>query len=1124
LHGGKTPGATRFTGTFAVRSPEPERPAIEFRILGPLEVRDDDREVSIRGRKLQSLLALLLLHAGEVVSRDRLIDDLWGDDPPSTAAKTLQVHVSRLRREIGDAIVSHGGGYSIRVGPGELDLERFEQLVAEGRRALAEQQPERASVRLRGALDLWRGPPLPELAGEPFARAQIGRLEDARLAAIEERFEAELELGRQADAIPELELLAARHPYRERLHELLMLALYRSGRQADALAAYRDARKVLVDELGLEPGKRLRELHSAILAQDPALERPSPPAPAGAEHPASPPRRQVRPVAAGVTLLALAAIAVVLLATGNDDPAAQPLSDDSHAVAVIDPATKRVTVAAQAGTNPGPVAFEPESRSLWVGNVDDESVTRIRLNPVRTGKTIPIGDRPTDLAAGAGGVWVTAAPGRRPYVTARRIDPRFDSAGSPVKVASLPGEDVASVAIERDSLWVAPSLGRLTRLDATTGSRLGPEIDLGSSPTAVAAGGGAVWAVDNGSAVFRVDPVTGVVEAIRVAEGPTDIALAGGSAWVTQELDDSVVRIDASTGTVRDRITVGRRPAGVTVGAGAVWVANTGDGTVSRVDPRSGRVTDTIEIGASPQDLVFADGRLWVSVRPRRPVPEEAPGGVIRAETTIDVDYLDPALGYTPLAFQILHATCAQLVNYPAEPGAAGSRPIPELAEGLPRVSRGGRHYTFTIRRGFRFAPTGEPVTAASMKYSIERTLHPRMRSPAGILAGDIAGVTASGRRLTIRLTRPSTSLLARLALPFFCAVPIGTPIEPAGLRKVPSGGPYYVAVHAPGDEIVLRRNPDYPGFRPRWPDEIRITVSAGQAASVERVEGGEVDWTPIWSNARTVRRLRARYGPGSPAAKSGRQRLFGTEELQLDQLIFNTSRAPFSSARLRRAVNYALDRRALARQGLYTNLPASPTDQYLPPTMPGFRDARIYPFEPDLTRARRLAGGQRHSVVLYSESTPTHLRFAEIVKANLRAIGIDVEIRKLGVSIYARLARLGEPFDMALVGWVADYPDPFDFLGQLDGRTIGPGHNINQAYFDDPDYNRRLDAAMRLRSPARENALARLDVHVARTAAPWAALANERGYDFFSARVGCQAYNVAFGVELGGLCIRSDE
>jgi YVTN family beta-propeller protein len=1100
---------------------------LEYRILGPLEVSDNGREVSIRGRKLQSLLALLLLHPGEVVSRERLIDDLWGEEPPATAAKTLQVHVSRLRRELGDVIVSHGGGYLLRVGPGELDLERFDQLVSEGRRALAEGQPEHAADRLREALSLWRGPPLPELAGEPFAHAQIGRLEDSRLDAIEARLDAELALGRYAEAIRELEPLVARHPYRERLHELLMLALYRAGRQADALAVYRESRRRLSEDLGLEPGAGLRRLQGAILAQDPSLERPAPVSKPG--NPAAAPGRATRrnwPVAAAgaVATLILIAAALVLVSGGDDGPEVQPLTDDSHAVAVIDPTTGRVTEAVSVGTNPGPLAYEPRSRSLWVGNIDDESVTRIHVSPLRTGKTIAIGERPTGLTAGDGAVWVSAAPGQRPYVTVRKIDPRFDSAGRPVEVTSLPGEDVATVALERDALWVAPSLGLLTRLDAATGRRVRPGIELGSSPTAVAADANAVWTADaNTALVSRIDPATGVVQPIGVTEGVADIALAGEAVWVTQELDDSVVRIDASTGTVRDGVTVGRRPAGVAVGAGAVWVANTGDGTVSRVDPGSGRVTATIEIGGSPQDLVFADGRLWVSVRPLRVEPEESPGGTIRMETSSDVDYLDPALGYSPLSFQVLHATCAQLLNYPAESGAAGSRVIPELAESLPKVSGGGRVFTFTIRRGFRFAPTGEPVTARSMKYAIERALNPRMRGPAATMV-DVAGMTASGQRLTIRLSRPSPSMPAVLALPFFCAVPTGTPIEPAGLRKVPSAGPYYVAIHRPGEEIVLRRNPDYAGPRPQRPDEIRITLAAGQAKSVARVEAGDVDLAPIWGHPSTARRLQARFGAGSPAAKAGRQRLFATEHLQLDQLIFNTSRAPFSSARLRRAVNYALDRRALARQGLYTELPSSPTDQYIPPGMPGFRDARIYPFEPDLGKARRLAGGERHRVVLYTQGGPTHLRFAEIVKANLRAIGIDVEIRVVGVSIYPRIATRGEPFDMALVGWVADHPDPYDFLRQLDGRTITPENNSNQAYFDDSDYNRRLDAALRLRSPAREIALGRLDVHVARTLAPWAALGNERGYDFFSARVGCQAYNPAFGIELGGLCVRRDE
>jgi YVTN family beta-propeller protein len=1112
---------------------------MQFRILGPLEIRDNGREVSIRGRKLQSLLALLLLHAGEVVSRDTLIDDLWGEDPPTTAAKTLQVHVSRLRRELGDAIVSHGGGYSIRVEPGELDLERFEQLVAEGRQALAEKQYDRAAERLRDALKLWRGPSLPELADEPFARAQIGRLEDARLDATEERLEAELALGHHAEAMQELELLVAAHPYRERLHELHMLALYRSGRQADALSAYQDARNVLVEELGLEPGKRLRELHGAILEQDLALEAPAPPPPAAAEGSASPPGRPLWPVAAGLALLVLAGAAIVLLAARDQGTESQPLSDDSHAVAMIDPATNRVTTAASVGSNPGPLAFEPESGSLWVGNVDEESVTRVDLDPVRTGKTISIGERPSGLAAGDGAVWVATASRSSPYATARRIDVRFDTAGRPIRVASLPRETRTSVALGAGALWVAPSLGRLTRLHPATGRRTGPSIDAGPTPTALATGAGAVWVGDwPGGVVSRIDPRTGIAEPIPVAGNPTDIALSSGAAWVTLALDDEVARIDPERGSVRSTTPVGRRPAGIAVGAGAVWVANSGDGTVSRLDPESGRVTDTITVGASPQDVVVADGRVWVSVRPRTEDAQGAPGGTVRVETDSEVDSLDPALAYDIGSWSILHPTCAGLLTYSSEPGLAGTRPVPDLAEALPRRSDGGRTYTFTIRRGFRFAPSGGPVTARTMKYTIERTMHPRMKSPGASHLQDlvgarayakrrarhIAGVTASGNTLTLRLIGSASNLPQRIALPFFCAVPLGTPINPRGLPNVPSAGPYYIATHVPSQEVVLRRNPNYEGARLRRPDEVRITQHAGRTKSIARVEAGAADYTGIEGSPSTDRRLQARYGAGSLSAKAGNQRYFVNAMDELDHLIFNTSRPPFSSFRLRRAVNYALDRRALAREGMWGGLPARPTDQYLPPTAPGFRDARIYPLRPDVARARRLAGQRPRTAVLYTAGEPTHARFAEIVRANLRAIGIDVQIKNLGDSFWSRMPRRDEPYDMALFTWYADYPSPIDFLRHLDGRTIRAVDNPNLAQFDDPEYNRRLDAAARLPSPAQELALGRLDVYVARTAAPWAALASNRRRDFFSARVGCQRYNAVVGLDLGSVCVKQAE
>ena len=247
---------------------------MDFRILGPLEVLDEGRVVMLGGSKQRALLALLLLHANETLSPDRLIDELWGDRPPATAGKTLQAHVSRLRKALvahDGAVVTRAHGYELRLDPGCLDAHRFERLVGEGRGALATARPEWALARLQEALALWRGPPLADLAYEPFAQGEIARLDELRVTALEQLIEAKLALGGHAELVGELERLIDEHPYRERLHAQLMLALYRSDRQADALQAYQDARRTLVEQLGIEPGERLRRLERAILAQDPAL-------------------------------------------------------------------------------------------------------------------------------------------------------------------------------------------------------------------------------------------------------------------------------------------------------------------------------------------------------------------------------------------------------------------------------------------------------------------------------------------------------------------------------------------------------------------------------------------------------------------------------------------------------------------------------------------------------------------------------------------------------------------------------------------------------------------------------------------------------------------------------------
>src|SRR3954447_20319319 len=250
---------------------------MEFGILGPLEVRIDGRTVAFGGARPRAVFAVLALNANQPVTAERLAVALWGEEVPPRAIKTVQVYVARLRKalEDPDVLVTTPAGYCLRVQPGELDAERFERQVADGREALAAGGAEHAAAQLREALGLWRGPPLAELATTPFAPAEIARLEEQHLAAVEVRLDADLAAGRHAELIGELQQLTRRHPWRERLHAQVMLALYRSGRQADALEAYRHAREVLVEQLGIEPGAELHAPHEAILAHDPGVAAPA---------------------------------------------------------------------------------------------------------------------------------------------------------------------------------------------------------------------------------------------------------------------------------------------------------------------------------------------------------------------------------------------------------------------------------------------------------------------------------------------------------------------------------------------------------------------------------------------------------------------------------------------------------------------------------------------------------------------------------------------------------------------------------------------------------------------------------------------------------------------------------
>ena len=353
---------------------------MRFCVLGPLEAYADGRSVAVGGGRQRALLALLLVHAGEVVSRDRLIEELWAGDPPPGGSQSLDAYLSRLRRAFreagaGDVLATRSPGYVLHAE--ETDARRFEALAAEGRETLAAGEAGRAAQVLAEALALWRGAAYAEVADEFWARAEAGRLAELRLSATEDRIEAELALGRHAALVPELELLVSREPTRERLTGQLMLALYRSGRQADALAAYRTLRGSLIEELGLEPGPDLRRLETAVLAQDPALDLPPRPAPPCPSPPAAPPphRRWPRPrlvLAAAALLAAASAIAIVALA-GGEAGARRAITPDG--AGALDPVTGQVAASVAVGSAPAGIAAG--AGSIWVTNGADGTVTRI---------------------------------------------------------------------------------------------------------------------------------------------------------------------------------------------------------------------------------------------------------------------------------------------------------------------------------------------------------------------------------------------------------------------------------------------------------------------------------------------------------------------------------------------------------------------------------------------------------------------------------------------------------------------------------------------------------------------------------------------------------------------------
>jgi YVTN family beta-propeller protein len=612
----------------------------QFGMLGPLEVWRSGQAVALGGPRQRAVLALLLLEANRVVSMDRLAEDLWGGHPPEGWATTVQTYVFHLRHALepdrargatGAVLVTKGRGYLLRVDRGHLDAAAFEDGFAAGRAALEAGRYAEAAGTLRQALGLWRGPVLADLDGYAFTRPEAARLDELRLAALDARIDADLALGRHDALTAELEQLAAGHPLRERLHGQLMLALYRCGRQADALAAYRRVRDLLAGELGIDPGEPLQRLHASVLAHDPALDwHPASQAPAdghraGAGDPTASPAPQpsgMRPVTGdretawvrrrGRRLLAIGS-ALAVAAAACIVAVARPWAGEpagrlpANSVGLIDPSGGRVGAPVAVGS---PEGLAYGDGSVWAADSTNGTVSRIDPATHAVIQSVPVGSAPSAVAVTGQDVWVTNSGDG----TVSRISAAANKVVGTITVGNVP----VAIASGPSGVWVASQGdGTVSRINPVTG-KVTTTVQVGARPDGIAVGPRAVW-VANGQdgTVTRIDPATGQPGGpVPVGSGPRGIAVTPAAVWVANSLDLTVSKIDPATGRVTGTIGVGDGPGAIVAAKDAVWVSNEFDATLDRIDPQTDRVVRAVSVGSSPRGMVVSPSGVWVAVRP----------------------------------------------------------------------------------------------------------------------------------------------------------------------------------------------------------------------------------------------------------------------------------------------------------------------------------------------------------------------------------------------------------------------------------------------------------------------------------------------------------------------------
>jgi ABC-type transport system substrate-binding protein/DNA-binding SARP family transcriptional activator len=1156
---------------------------LAFAVLGPLQVSRHGGQLSLGGRQQRAVLALLLADAGAAVSVDRLADALWGDSPPPGYAATIQTYIFHLRQilepdrgrgEASKLLITDPVGYRLILDGAGVDAVQFESLYRSGQEALDRGAYPEALADLDQALGLWRGEVLADLAEYEFASALDVRLQGLRLAAIETRIEVQLALGRHQTIVTDLDQLTERYPLREQLHAQRMLALYRCGRQSEALAAYSQLRQTLAEELGIDPSQPLQRLYQSVLQQEPALDWQPPvrssddahtavahPEPAGGpesvgarvERPGGRRRTRRRILGMAAAVLLLAAGSVTALVVRNASRSRLP-SLPANGVGRLH-ADGSMTDAVLVGVSPGGIAYG--AGSLWTVNRTDGTVSRIDPRKHAVIQTTRVGASPTAVTVSREDVWIANFGDG----TVSRVNAQTNS-----EVKRIPvGIEPAAIISGPNGVWVANSGDdTIQRIDPVHGTTDDP-IAVGNGPDGLALDGDTMWVTNARDGTVSHIDLRKRAEAsapVSVGAGPRGVAVAAGAVWVANSLSQSVSRIDPSSNDVTG-IPVGDGPNSIAVTGNALWVSNEYEGTVARIDPRTNRVK-RFSVGSSPRGVVAVDGKLWVASAAFASAAHTG-GTLTVADAAIPGDFgsIDPSQEYIVLTVGPERVVYDGLVTIRPVGAVAGQVLVPDLAVAIPRPSNSGRSYTFVLRPGIRYS-TGAEVQATDFLLGLFRTLtlphgNPGLYSrvlgaPACMadahhcrLADLRRGVEADDlkRTITFHLSEPDPDFLYKLS-EFIYPMPSDAPLTEAK-TPIPGTGPYQIVDYSRKITGQTPRSVDFRLVRNthfhQWsfaaqpagyPDEIRFRRVSGADEAARLVTSGQADVAALLNRFQAtpmsdqlVDDLTQRY-----TTLVHTQLLPTTEYWTL-----NTAIAPFKDLRARQALNYALDRRkylTLFPGGSQREL----TCQMLPPNFPGYRPYCPYTPNPapgqyngpDLDKAKALVTASRTAgttVQVVTNSGRQDPRAAFLV-STLRQLGYRASVKVFpdNTDTSAVAADSRSKTQIAEDGWGADYPQPANFylnLFSCESFIPASANQYNFSEYCNPALDALAQQAVALQD-TNPTAAVQTWIKVDRKLtdeAPFVATANPERTVLVSARAGNYQDNPYYGPVLSQMWVR---